>query len=139
MSGIINDKLSFFGAANINRYTMGLYDYAWNRPAWDGKIGIKYNLRDKIIAGAELSGEGKRKMVVNGENIIIPTGPPLDNPPVIFEEPAHFNLNLSAEYRYSKILSFWTKFNNISYNRYYEWSYYPSQRFLLMLGFTYSL
>ena len=31
------------------------------------------------------------------------------------EMPAHFNLNLSAEYRYSKILSLWAKFNNISF------------------------
>jgi len=53
--------------------------------------------------------------------------------------PAHLNLNLSAEYRYSKILSFWTKLNNIANNRYYEWAYYQSQGFLFMLGFTYSL
>jgi hypothetical protein len=96
---------------------------------------LKYNLRNKIIAGMELSAQGKRKVIVNGNLITID---PL-YPVVQFEYPAHLNLNLSAEYRYSKILSFWTKFNNVSYNRYYEWAYYPSQRFLCMVGFTYSL
>ena len=57
----------------------------------------------------------------------------------IIDMPVHFNLNLNAEYRYSKILSFWTRLDNISINRYYEWAYYPSQTFLFMLGFTYSL
>ena len=93
-----------------------------------GRFGLKYNLRDKIIAGMEITVQGKRKMIVNGESLSsIPV--PLLNPAVIFEMPAHFNLNLSAEYRYSKILSFWTKLNNISNNRYYEWVYYPSQGF----------
>jgi len=64
---------------------------------------------------------------------------PVWDSPVIYEMPTHFNLNLSAEYRYSKILSFWAKLNNIANNHYYEWAYYPSQGFLFMLGFTYSL
>ena len=127
MSGTIYDKISFNGMVNLNSYTLELYDYAINKPAWDGKLGIKYNLRDKIIAGMELTAEGRRRLLVTGD------------PSLWFETYSFFNMNLTAEYRYSKILSFWTKFNNISGNRYYEWAYYPSQRFLCMFGFTYSL
>ncbi|HUX59113.1 MAG TPA: hypothetical protein VMV77_19235 [Bacteroidales bacterium] len=127
MRGAINDKLSFNGVANLYRYTLAVNDFAWNKPGWDGRFGLKYNLRDKIIAGMEITAQGKRKLVVTGD------------PNLLYETTAHLNINLSAEYRYSKILSFWTKFNNISYNRYYEWAYYPSQRFLCMIGFTYSL
>ena len=82
----------------------------------------------------EIEALGKRKFLVTKEDIFVPG---LKNE--IIDMPAHFNINLSAEYRYSKILSFWTKFNNISYNRYYEWAYYPSERFIGMIGFTYSL
>jgi hypothetical protein len=136
MSEAINDKLSFNGMANIYHYTLdNEYGFAWNKPAWDGKLGLKYNLRDKIIAGMEITAQGKRRLIINGD-LSIPA--PLD-PTVLIEMPAHFNLNLTAEYRYSKILSIWAKFNNISNNRYYEWAWYPSQRFLCMLGFTYSL
>lgn len=134
--GQINDKLSFNAVANLYSYTLSDIDHAYNKPAWDGKFGLKYNLRDKILAGLEISAEGKRRQLVNGD-ISFPAQ--LSSVPAISEMPAHFNLNLSAEYRYTKILSFWTKLNNISTNRYYEWTYYPSQRFLVMLGFTYSL
>jgi hypothetical protein len=130
MSGIINDKISYNGNVNLYKYTLTDNKYAWNKPDWDGQLGVKYNLRDKIIAGIELTAQGKRELVVNGD-LLIPEPPEITMP-------AHFNLNLTAEYRYSKVLSLWTKFNNISYNRYYEWAYYPSQRFLCMLGFTYS-
>jgi hypothetical protein len=127
MSGPIIDKLSFTGAVNLYNYTLAVYDYAWNKPGWDGQLGLKYNLRDKIIAGMEISALGKRRLLVTGDT------------PLWFETSSHLNLNVSAEYRYSKVLSFWAKFNNISASRYYEWVYYPSQRFLCMIGFTYSL
>ena len=134
MNGPVTDKLSFISAANYYKYTLSNFAYAWNKPDWDAKLGLRYNLRDKIIAGVEISVQGKRKEVVNGDKTIF------DFPgPVIFELPAHFNLNLNAEYRYSKILSFWTKLDNISDKRYYEWAYYPTRGFLFMLGFTYSL
>jgi hypothetical protein len=133
ISGVINEKISYNGDLNFYKYTLSENSYAWNKPDWDAKLGLKYNLRDKIIVGTELTGIGKRMLVVRDLN-------PLNLPTVnLFEMPVHMNLNISAEYRYTKILSFWAKFNNISYNRYYEWAYYPSQRFLCMLGFTYSL
>jgi len=142
MSGPINDKISFNGAANLYKYTLSRFEYAWNKPGWDAKIGLKYNLRDKIIAGVEITVMGKRWETINGDLPIPatnPTVPIIPDQRFIIQMPAHLNLNLSAEYRYSKILSFWTKLNNISNNRYYEWAFYPSQGFLLMLGFTYSL
>jgi hypothetical protein len=142
MSGPINDKLSFKGVANLYKYTLSRFEYAWNKPGWDARLGLKYNLRDKIIAGVEINAQGKRWETVNG-NLPVPVTNPavIINPDqrYIIQMPAHLNLNLSAEYRYSKILSFWTKLNNISNKRYYEWAFYPTQGFLFMLGFTYSL
>lgn len=134
MSGPLNDKISYHWKANINNYNT-TQTYAWNKPGWDGQLGLKYNLRDKIIAGLELNATGKRKQIVNGDLRSITAG----YIPLTIDMPVHFNLNLNAEYRYSKILSFWTRINNIAIDRYYEWAYYPSQRFLFMLGFTYSL
>jgi len=139
MTGAITEEIRFNGGADFYKYNLATYEHAWNKPSWDMNLGLKYNLRDKIIAGMEVTALGKRQLVVNGQNLnslilLPPVAQPYD-----FETPAHVNLNLSGEYRYSKILSFWTKFNNISFNRYYEWAYYPTQRFLFMVGFTYSL
>ena len=64
--GLITDKLSFNAAANYYKYNLSLYDYAWNKPDWDAKLALKYNLRDKIIAGMDLTAQGKCQMLVNG-------------------------------------------------------------------------
>jgi hypothetical protein len=135
ISGTITDKISFQAKGNFYDYSLSGQDYAWNKPGWDADLGLKYNLREKILAGVELVALGKRKQKVT-RDISVPV--PLV-PSSIIPMKAHLNLNLSVEYRYSKVLSVWTKFNNISYNRYYEWAYYPSQRFRFMVGFTYSL
>lgn len=132
MTGQITDKIAYIGNANWYNYTLTI-EHPWNKPSWDGTIGVKYNLRDKILAGVELTALGKRWL----SSTVFDTSLPATT--VAFDVPVHFNLNLSAEYRYTKILSFWLKINNIAYNRYYEWAFYPSQRFLCMVGFTYSL
>ncbi len=134
MGGEITERLSFNTSAGYYKYTMTGNLFPWNKPSWDGKLELRYNLRDKIIAGAGLTLLGKRKFGVMES----PTGWETLTP-VTIEAPVHGNLNLGAEYRYTKILSFWAKINNISLRRYNEWAFYPSQRFLVMAGFTYSL
>ena len=133
-TGLISDKISFRATGNYYHYTLSKNDFAWNKPKWDGKFGLSYNLRNKIIAGTELTALGKRKLAISQS----PTGW-MTLATSDIEEPLQFNLSLSAEYRYTKILSFWVKVNNISWNRYYEWAYYPSQMFNFMVGFSYSL
>jgi len=133
MSGMITDKVTYGASANFYKYTLTNYDHAWNKPAWDGKLGIKYNLRDKIIAGLDIAAVSKRYLTTARFDAV--DGLSTLN----FKEPVHVNFNLSAEYRYTKILSFWLKLNNIAFNRYNEWAYYPTQRFIGLVGFTYSL
>lgn len=134
LSGALSSRLGFYLAGNYNSYTLAFNRYAWNKPPWDGQLGFKYNLRDKLLAGAEINAAGKRFWGIK---------PGIEKELQAIEiekgSPAHFNLNLSAEYRYTKILSFWVRINNISYRRYYEWAFYPSQMFNIMAGFSYSL
>ena len=132
ITGLITEKVAYRVVSNFYNYTLSNYDHAWNKPAWDGQVGIKYNLRNKIIAGLDITALGKRNLMTTR------IGPPVTEI-VPFEEPVHFNFNLSAEYRYTKILSFWLKLNNIAIKPYNEWAYYPGQRFIGMIGFTYSL
>ena len=129
MNGPLTDKLSYNWMANYYDYNT-TQEYAWNKPDWDGQMGLKYNLRDKIIAGMDLMVIGKRKQIVNGDSFSARSGFTSE----IIDMPVHFNLNLNAEYRYSKILSFWTRINNITIDRYYEWAYYPSQQISFHAG-----
>jgi hypothetical protein len=135
MSGKVNDKIFFEAGANYYRYTLTNNDFAWNKPDWDATLGVKYNLRNKIIAGIGVDAIGKRKLLVTTEDPLFL--PATKSHPI--DMPAHLNFNIGAEYRYTKILSFWLKFNNISFKKYYEWAYYHSQRFICQVGFTYSL
>jgi hypothetical protein len=134
MAGKINEKLTFETSANYYRYTFTQKDFEGIKPAWDITLGVKYNLRNKIIAGISMDAAGKRKLPVTIEDPLF-----LPSSRYMVDLPAHLNFNIGAEYRYTKILSFWLKFNNISFSKYYEWAYYPSQRFMCMVGFTYSL
>ena len=61
--------------------------------------------------------------------------------PVVNAEklPTTFDVNLGVEYRYTKLLSFWVKVNNMVAQRYYLYNQYPSYRFRFMLGFSYAL
>lgn len=134
LSGKFSDKLSFISEVNWYRYTMTKLRLPYYKPDWDASFGLKYNLREKILAGIQANFIGQRTALVvqedNNKAMLITLLPVL---------PAHLNVNLSAEYRYSKILSFWAKFSNLSNDRYNEWAFYPTHRFMFMAGFTYSL
>jgi hypothetical protein len=130
----INSRITTTLKGNYYNYTLTSIDFPYNKPSWDGSLWLKYNLRDKIIAGAGINAIGEREVYVTKMTLLGPVPSP-----DIFTLPTHVNLSISAEYRYTKILSLWLKLNNISTNRYYEWAYYPSQRFLMMIGFSYSL
>jgi len=134
LSGVVTNRLSFNSAANYYQYTLTANEFPWNKPSWEGTIGLNYNLRNKILAGAEVTALGKRKLMSSESSTGWMTLEPL-----VIDKPLHVNLALSLEYRYTKILSFWAKVNNISGSRYYEWAYYPSQMFNFMFGFSYSL
>ncbi|MGM0666727.1 MAG: hypothetical protein ACQETA_05355 [Bacteroidota bacterium] len=108
-------------------YTLEYLDRPWHKPSWDGNMVLDYKLRNKIIARADIHAISKRFAGLG-------TGPYS-----LTEIPMNVSLSLGLEYRYTKILSFWARLNNIAIDRYYEWNYYPSQRFLFMAGFTYSL
>ncbi|MFN8209264.1 MAG: hypothetical protein U0T82_17950, partial [Bacteroidales bacterium] len=49
------------------------------------------------------------------------------------------DINMGLEYRYTKALSGFIQFNNLSATHYQQWYNYPVQRFQAMLGFTYAL
>jgi len=135
IGGKISDKLTFDAGSNYYSYTLTENNFAPNKPNWDATLGLKYNLRDKIIAGVEMNAIGRRRQLVTTEDVNPIIGPKTEG----IEMPGHLNLNIAAEYRYTKILSFWLKFNNISFSKFNEWAYYPSQRFICLVGFTYSL
>ena len=122
------ESLDFGLKANYFSYQPSKEKYAWHKPEYTIEFLAKYNLRNKIIVNFDIMSIGKRyaKAFYDTENEFY-----------TLKEVVSFNLGM--EYRYTKSLSFFLKLNNISGAKYERWNFYPSRRFNLMGGFTYSL
>jgi hypothetical protein len=119
-----NEKLQLFLKANYYNYSLDSLAYPWHRPSFEANLGASYNLRDKILVDAGIFYTGKR--YAPGPDGAVELNPYLD-------------ANLSLEYRYTKLLSFFLRLNNFTASRYQIWYQYPAQRFQAMVGFTYAL
>jgi len=122
-----SDSWKFFLQGNYYSYlTMVSLDRPWNKPKVDIRFQARYNMGDKILVDAGIYAIGARYY---------------ENFDPLTEEtlPLTIDANLGLEYRYSKLLSFWARFNNLAAQRYYLYNNYPSYRFRVMLGFTYAL
>ena len=121
------DSWKVFLKGNYYSYiTMVNEDHPWNKPEFDISLQARYNMGDKIILNAGIYTIGSRYY---------------ENYNLALEEtlPLSFDLNLGMEYRYSKLLSFWVRFNNMAAQSYYLYNQYPSYKFRAMLGFSYAL
>lgn len=133
------DSWKIFLKGNYYQYTMSTIktadgasrnlrddDHPWNRPDFDLSLQARYNMSDKIIINAGIYTIGTRYYE--------------DYNPTLEEElPLTVDANLGAEYRYSKLLSFWLRVNNLAAQKYYLYHQYPAYRFRIMLGFNYAL
>ena len=125
------EKYNFIAKGNYYHYQTKNLTYAYHRPDFDLTLTGIYNLNSKIIVKADLFFVGKQWAR---------TGKFLPNDNFVYENKqlnGYLDANLEAEYRYSKMLSFFARFNNIANQRYYRWDQYPSMRFHFMLGLTF--
>jgi len=121
------DSWKVFLKGNYYSYiTMVREDRPWNKPKFDISLQMRYNMGEKIILNAGLNTIGSRYY---------------EDYTLALEEtlPLTFDINLGVEYRYSKLLSFWVRFNNMTAQSYYLYHQYPSYRFRVMGGFSYAL
>lgn len=120
-------RLDLMFKTNIYKYTLNKEEKAWHLPNFDLTVSASYNLKDKIIVSGDVFAIGKRY------------AKSFDPPDSIIELKNIVDFNLGVEYRYTKILSGFVKMNNLGAARYYKWNQYPTHRFSLVAGFTYSL
>jgi outer membrane receptor protein involved in Fe transport len=96
--------------------------------------GGKYNLRDKIWINAALLTYNKQyyRDFIYGEAGVV-------QPITISRELKGIaDMNLGAEYRYTKLLGMFVQLNNIFNVRYERYKNYPMQRFNVMAGVSYT-
>jgi len=118
----LNEKLKLIAKGDYNLYNPEILKYAYHKPSFFLTFTGAYNLRNKIIVKADLFFVGSQWALSQNEN------KPLKG---------YFDGNIEAEYRYTKTLSFFARFNNIANQRYYQWESLPSQRFNMMIGLSF--
>jgi len=126
------EKLRIALKGNFNRYTLDNQLAAWHKPGWEVTFSANYNLSDKIVAKADIFYVGKRsartyEILPNFSKSFIST-----------DLKAYTDINLGLEYRYTKRLGAFLNINNLAATRYYKWNGYPSMRFNVLLGVSYS-
>ncbi len=133
----LKQKLNIIAKGNYYGYTITDTSYVkpWHKPNFDLTFSAHYNLKSKIILKADIFVIGKQwalQQIPNNGNI---PGPNYVEQAVQLKGIA--DINLGAEYRYTKMLSFFATFNNIGNFSYYRWDKYPTQRFNFMIGLSF--
>ena len=133
LSYSLDEKIKISSLLSVVEYDLDQFEYAWHKPSFTYEISGEYNLQEKIIAHIDFIGVGKRYASVTGISNT-------DNIGLEVEKlKGSLNVNLGAEYRYSKTISAFIDIYNLTGSNYNQWLFYPTQKFLLIAGFTYSL
>jgi hypothetical protein len=126
------EKIHFMVKGNYYLYKPKTLSRAYHKPDYDITLSGLYNLRSKFLIKADVFVIGNQWALSKESDPT--TGFYLIQPKLLNNL---IDVNLGAEYRYSKMLSFFVNFNNIANMRYYRWEKYPSQKFNMMLGLTF--
>jgi hypothetical protein len=116
-------------------YNAGDEEEVWHMPNYKISLSGVYDLNDKIIVRMDLHqiGEQFAKTYDNiSSGVIVADAVSKETLDGVFDA------NLGVEYRYTKRLSAFINFNNIGSVRYERWQDYPTQRFNVLGGLTYS-
>jgi hypothetical protein len=130
-----NEDLRLSARIDLYSYAIKLQDQPWNLPPYKLTFAARYSLRDKLLLKAEALFLGKRPAYrapdLSGSNGGVVTANKVDLD-------GFLDLYLGVEYRYTKRLSLFFDFSNLTASKYERWYNYGVQRGLIMGGATYS-
>jgi len=125
------EKLNLILSANYFLYKPQTLVRAYHKPDFNLTATGIYNMQNKFIFRADLFFMGNQWAYTQVSDA---SGNDVLKPKLIN---GWADINLEAEYKYTKMLSFFARFNNIANQRYYRWERFPSQRFSFMVGLSF--
>lgn len=117
-----NKELQISASGNYYYYQLKNFLKPWHRPIYKAQLSAKYLFKENFVFKLDGFVLGDRWAKQRTGYTLLPLIP---------------DINFAIEYKRNKKFSVFALFNNISNLRYYRWNNYPSQKFNLMLGFTY--
>lgn len=141
----IKGELEFVKSEHLHLSLNGTYShyktdhqpYAWYKPEYQFEFSGRYDIQNKIVITAKAVFNGpvwaltQKTDSITGELI-----KPYELEATKIKGWA--DINLGAEYRFTKALSFWINFNNLTNNKYYRWNNYRTYGINLLGGVSYS-
>lgn len=129
-----NEKMKFIFSGDYFSYQTYYETNAWYKPQFKGNISAFYNLQDKIILKADVFGISEQ-FAKSYDSTDVAT-----SFPGIYYKKLNgiLDANLGIEYRYNNRLSAFINLNNLGAVRYYRWEKYPTMRFNILGGVSYS-
>ena len=124
-----SEKIKVIAKGDYNKYDMKSELKPWQKPLWQAGLTVNYNLKNKIIATADIFLYGKRNARILKTDSLGSVFASTEMKPIV-------DANIGLEYRYSKKLSAFIKFNNLGFRRYMYWNDYPTQKFNFLAGVT---
>lgn len=130
------EKLNLLMRTDYYIYSTKNQTKAWHKPDLKVSLSGIYDLGDKIVVRCDLFFINKQF----AQEFIWDTDAlgTISKIEKVKELKGIFDANLGFEYRYTKKLSAFINFNNIGAVRYQKWQDYPTQRFHMLGGLTYS-
>ena len=129
-----DEHINVYGGLHLFSYNMKEQAEAWNLPIYTINLGAAYDFQDKLMVKVEAQFLGRREMaqtVPAGWNDLSPA-------PTITDASGYVDFYLGLEYRYTKRLSLFLDFSNLSASKYERWYNYPVQRTLVLGGATFA-
>ncbi len=122
-----NDKVRAGVKGDFRSFRTSNIAKNFNMPGTKVDIWGSYNFANKVWIGAEVYLFGPRTMTLSNDSI-----------PVEIKQGIVADVNLSAEYRFSKRLSVFLELNNLLDNRWQRWYNYQERPFDIKGGLTFS-
>lgn len=123
----INENFKLWVNGTLFNYNMKREAYAWQLPSFDASLGMSYHLAEKFNIRLQTYAAGDRF-----QKILTPVEKSKKLAPYV-------DVNLLADYRYKKNVSFFLQVGNITNGRYQQWYQYPVFGLNVLLGVTFSL
>lgn len=129
-----DEHINVYGGLHIFSYKTQLQAEAWNLPTYTINLGAVYDFQDKLLVKVEAQFTGTRESTLP----VAPDWNDLSPAPTAKGLDGYVDLYLGLEYRYTKRLSVFLDFSNLSASKYERWYNYPVQRTLVIGGATFA-
>lgn len=127
----LNEKFECRLKGNYYTYfTLKNEQQAWHKPDFDISLAATYNMQNKLLFHTDVFVIGNR-YVRGMYKIATNTFDEIQLDPAV-------DVNLGVEYRYTRKISAFLNLNNVIAAKYYQYNYYPTQRFHAMVGVKYA-